>query len=562
MPSYNVRPLDEIIAAVVESAPRVHDTVIQRPDSNFSQLVREFAAHLRNGGGSDAQTRNNIATYLDLNPEALADLQRVIGDRQVGFQGAGEHALALSVLDSQGNTEIIRITRAQEPAVPEHGDVLRPSASASLGDIRITHSSPAVSLEEFVQEGVINRGEADRLNNQHRADMHRDGLHNSDPHLDNTGVTPDGRIVVTDSGAVRTLAEERARVATLPEGSQKDAARQELDILEKASAGPRVNPQPSVLGPPEPARLDGRSQLGNTRLGGEATPPIPSSGGSPDVLPHVGGGGHAPSSGPHTPAPHAAGSKLPPGLKTGAIGVAVSMVAGAVSAAPTGSVAEMGKAALASAVPGAGASIAFAEGNVAEASIQARVDTMGVTGAMAGGAIGAAAGATLGSAVPVAGNVAGALGGGTVGSAIGGMAAATVTDEYLRLTERYWNGNNAVAPSAGERLVTAAGAAVQAGASAVVTAANEGVKQAANWWNGTSVPSPQPQQEHAMPSLAEKAVQPEQEGMAAILAQARQATASMATKVEVHSESNMPLPSSQVVHNAKAPETSAGVGHA
>lgn len=312
MATQTVRPLEDILAAIRDNASRVHGAVIERPDSNFSQLIRDFSAHLEQGGGGTLQNQNNVARYLASNPDVLAQLQQRIGDRPVGFQGAGEHAIALSVTGSNGNTEILRITRANEAPMPQSNDVLRPSATATHGDIRLAVSQPAVSLDEFVQAGVLNRHEAERLNKQHHADLMRTGLHNNDGHLGNTGVTPDGRLVVTDPGAVTTLAAERARIAALPPGSQRTASEQHLQRLEALQGDAPVNavnqraaassdllrsfeaPTTSEARAPEaprPTQLGGDSRLGqNTMLGGQPPSPHTPPAGTPPVgTPH---GGH------------------------------------------------------------------------------------------------------------------------------------------------------------------------------------------------------------------------------------------------------------------------------
>lgn len=305
MATQTVRPLEDIIAAVRDNASRVHGSVIERPDSNFSQLIRDFSAHLEQGGGGALQNRNNIARYLASNPDVLAQLQQRIGDRQVGFQGAGEHAIALSVTGSNGNTEILRITRANESPMPQSGDVLRPSATANHGDIRLSVSQPAVSLDEFVQAGVLNRHEAERLNQQHHADLMRSGLHNNDGHLGNTGVTPDGRLVVTDPGAVTTLAAERARIAALPPGSQRSASEQHLQRLEALQANAPVNatnhtPAPStdlLRSFESPMISEARTPEAPrpTQLGGQPLAPHTPPAGTPPVgTPQ---GGHIPSPG-------------------------------------------------------------------------------------------------------------------------------------------------------------------------------------------------------------------------------------------------------------------------
>lgn len=255
MISHTVRPIEEIIAAVRQSTPRMHEVVIQRPDSDFSGLVRDFSAHLRNGGGGEAQAKNNIAVYLAQQPHRLDEVQRIVGDRMVGFQGAGEHALALTVQDDKGGMQVMRITRAKEAPMPAHGDVLRPHAVLDSGDISIRWLPPAVALSEFVEEGVLNHYEAEKLNDWHRADMFRDGLHNQDPHLGNTGVTADGRILAMDPGAVGTLEGERARIEALPEGSPKEASLQNMRQLEAAAKkAERLNPpaqEGAVYGPPD-----------------------------------------------------------------------------------------------------------------------------------------------------------------------------------------------------------------------------------------------------------------------------------------------------------------------
>lgn len=272
----------------------------------------------------------------------------------------------------------------------------------------------------------------------------------------------------------------------------------------------------SQVAPPEPARLDGRSQLGNTRLGGEAAPPAPPSGGTPDVPPHAGGGGHS----PHVKAASAAGrilgvaggTILAAGLGATTAGASELMHGNGMAAAAEAAGKAGAQAAL-DATPGVNSVKAVAEGREREANVRAW------------------------ESMPIVGGVYG---------------------EIRRPMERYLNGAGESAPD--NRRVDPG--VIESGVSTALNVAREGVNQVANWWNGASAQTPLQQQEQATPSPSEKPVQPEQGGMAAILAQARQATASMTTKVEVHSESNMPLPSSQVVHNAKAPETSAGVGHA
>lgn len=426
MVSYTVRPFDEILATVRQNTQRVHDAVIQRPDSNFSALVKDFAEHLRNGGGGDAQAKNNIAIHLAQNPRMLEQLQRVVGDRMVGFQGAGEHALALTVTDADGKIQVMRMTRAQEAPMPAYGDVLRPQATSSVGDVRISYAQPAVALSEFVEEGVINRYEAEKLNTRHRADMFRDGLHNQDPHLGNTGVTPDGRIVATDPGAVGTLQGERSRVAALPAGSQKEASLQNLRELEANAKGDRLNPPLSPAAAPV--------GVSRVRVAGNAA------GAAMGTLGLV----HA-AQGEQLRQDIAAGG-VQAGVAIAKIGTdAASVGAGVASladdtaraAGATQGLGRMGQVVGRAALPlqvGAGAlelSAALAAGDDKRAAGAIGSTAGGILGGLAvGAAAGAAAGAVSGSVVPGIGTVAV----GIVGGVVGGVAGAVVGEE---LAQRY-----------------------------------------------------------------------------------------------------------------------------